>query len=116
ERLRQGGVSSALELEALPDGRRVRIAGIVIVRQRPGTAKGFFFLTLEDETGLANAIVTPKHFEAHRPLLVSAPALILEGRLQKLDGTTSLKADRFFPLDGGGSFEIDGAGRSHDFH
>jgi error-prone DNA polymerase len=71
----------------------------VIIRQRPGTAKGFFFITLEDETGFANAIVTPGHFEAHRPLLVSAPALVIEGILQRLDGTVAIKADRFWPLD-----------------
>ena len=50
----------------MPDGRRARVAGVVIVRQRPGTAKGFVFITVEDETGFANAIVTPQRFEQHR--------------------------------------------------
>ncbi len=107
--LDRAGVVTARALDALPHGRRVRIAGTVVVRQRPGTAKGFFFLTLEDETGLSNAIVSPKHFEAHRALLVSAPALVLDGRLQKLEGTVSVKADRFFLLD-------EAAAPSHDFH
>ena len=107
--LDRSGVVTARALETLPHGCRVRIAGIVIVRQRPGTAKGFFFLTLEDETGLSNAIVAPRHFEQNRPLLVSAPALLLEGRLQKLEGTVSVKADRFFALD-------ETAPPSHDFH
>jgi error-prone DNA polymerase len=106
--LRRAGVSSARELAALAHGRRVRIAGTVIVRQRPGTAKGFFFITLEDETGLSNAIVTPAHFDAHRPLLVSAPAMVIEGRLQKLDGTISVKGDRFWAID-------EAAAPSHDF-
>src|SRR5262249_43243931 len=99
EALQRAGVLTAAELPGAPGGRRVRIAGHVITRQRPGTAKGFFFLTLEDETGFANAIVTPAHFTAHRPLLVGAPALVIEGRLQRLDGTIAIKADRFWALD-----------------
>jgi error-prone DNA polymerase len=105
----KAGILSARDLEKAPHGRRVRVAGTVITRQRPGTAKGFFFLTLEDETGLANAIVNPAHFDAHRPLLVSAPALVVEGKLQKLEGTVSVKADRFWAID-----EV--AAPSHDFH
>jgi error-prone DNA polymerase len=106
--LARAGVVTAAALAELPGGRRVRVAGHVITRQRPGTAKGFFFVTLEDETGLANAIVTPAHFTAHRPLLVAAPALVLEGVLQRLDGTISVKADRFAGLD-----EV--TSPSHDF-
>ncbi len=109
ERLRRFGAVTAAELPSLPHGRRVRVGGAVITRQRPGTAKGFFFLTLEDETGLANAIVTPATFDAWRPLLVSAPALVIEGRLQQLENTTSVKADRFYPLDAV-------TAPSHDFH
>jgi error-prone DNA polymerase len=99
EALGRAGVLTAAGLHGAPSGRRVRVAGHVITRQRPGTAKGFFFLTLEDETGFANAIVTPAHFTAHRPLLVSAPALVIEGVLQRLEGTIAVKADRFFHLD-----------------
>jgi error-prone DNA polymerase len=95
ERLARRGVKRAVELAALPDGVRVQVAGSVIVRQRPGTAKGFFFLTLEDETGFSNGIVTPKVFAAHRSLLTTAPALLIGGTLQNQDGVVSVKADRF---------------------
>jgi error-prone DNA polymerase len=107
--LTRAGVISTEALKRHSHGQRVRIAGTVIVRQRPGTAKGFFFLTLEDETGLSNIIVTPNRFEAERTLLVSSPALIVEGRLQKVDGTLSIKADRFWALQEVGA-------PSHDFH
>ncbi|MEO5766804.1 MAG: error-prone DNA polymerase, partial [Polyangia bacterium] len=65
ERLRDHDVVTAAQLMGVPNGRRARVAGIVIVRQRPGTAKGFVFLTIEDETGFANAIVTPQRFDTH---------------------------------------------------
>ena len=109
-RLDKEGIVSANALEQLPNNQRVRVAGVVITRQRPGTAKGFFFITLEDETGLANAIVRPKHFDQQRPLLVGAAALIVEGILQKVEGTVSIKADRFLPLTAAA------AAPSHDFH
>jgi error-prone DNA polymerase len=99
ERLQRRGVVRATELGSLSDGDRAKVAGSVIVRQRPGTAKGFFFLTLEDETGFANAIVTPRTFAAHRSLLTSSAALILEGVLQNQDNVVSIKADRFWPLE-----------------
>ena len=60
------GVIARRRAAAVPDGRRARVAGVVIVRQRPGTAKGFVFITLEDETGFANAIVTPQRFARAR--------------------------------------------------
>ncbi|MGH7859725.1 MAG: OB-fold nucleic acid binding domain-containing protein, partial [Candidatus Binatia bacterium] len=92
------------------DGRRVRIAGQVIVRQRPGTARGFLFLTLEDETGTSNAVVTPQIFERHRLLLHTAPILLVEGYLQSVDGVIHVRARRFeaVPLPGP-------MPRSHDF-
>ncbi|MGZ3407113.1 MAG: OB-fold nucleic acid binding domain-containing protein, partial [Polyangia bacterium] len=105
------GIVRAADLAALPDGTRVETAGTVIVRQRPGTAKGFFFVTLEDETGFANAIVTPQRFAAERTLLTTAAALIVGGKLQNQDGVVSIKADRFAPLK-----EIGTAAPSHDFH
>jgi error-prone DNA polymerase len=70
----------------------------VIVRQRPGTAKGFLFLTLEDETGMANAVVTPDVFHRHRTFLHSSRILLIEGSLQKVDGVIHLRARRFVPL------------------
>jgi error-prone DNA polymerase len=89
---------------------------VVIVRQRPGTAKGFVFITVEDETGFANAIVTPARFDRHRALIVGAGALIIEGVVQNQQGVVSIKADRFQPLgrplgDSSGKIDI-----SHDFH
>jgi len=87
---------------ALPDkpaGRRVRTAGSVIVRQRPGTARGLLFLTLEDETGMSQAVVMPDQLKKHRRTIVSSSGLIVEGVLQKKDGSLSVKADRFWPID-----------------
>ncbi|HOK46647.1 MAG TPA: error-prone DNA polymerase, partial [Bryobacteraceae bacterium] len=72
EEMRARGVSTAMELRRMPNGRAVRVAGSVIVRQRPATANGFVFLSLEDETGIANVIVTPNVFEANRLVLVNA--------------------------------------------
>jgi error-prone DNA polymerase len=110
ERLRRRHILSAAELASVPDGARVQTAGGVIVRQRPGTAKGFFFITLEDETGFSNAIITPQIFAQHRTILTTAPALIIGGKLQNQDGVVSLKADQFAPLR-----EVRGAA-SRDFH
>ena len=98
ERLRRRGILSAKELLGKPDGERVTMAGAVIVRQRPGTAKGFVFLTLEDETGLCQAIVRPDLFKTNRSVIVGSGTLIVEGRLQKQDGTLSVKGERFWTL------------------
>lgn len=77
----------------------VRVAGHVIVRQRPGTAKGFCFLTLEDETGLANVVLTPALFERYRTLIHTAALLEAEGPLQKVDGVIHVRACRLRPLE-----------------
>ncbi|MCX8072345.1 MAG: error-prone DNA polymerase [Candidatus Binatia bacterium] len=79
-------------------GQWVKVAGHVIVRQRPGTAKGFCFLTLEDETGLANVVLTPAFFERHRTLLLTAPLLEVEGYLQHVDGVIHVRAQRLHRL------------------
>ena len=92
------GVTRAIDLARGEDGARVRVAGSVIVRQRPGTAKGFVFLSLEDETGIANVIVTPGLFARHRVLLVTEPFLLIEGILQTQDGVVSVRAARVEPL------------------
>jgi len=76
----------------------LRIGGCVICRQRPGTAKGFVFLSIEDETGVANAIVTPDLFQKNRLLLSSAQFLMVEGILQNQDNVISVKAERVLPL------------------
>jgi error-prone DNA polymerase len=95
ERLRARGVLAAAELRGARSGSRVKIAGHVIVRQRPGTAKGLLFLTLEDETGTANAIVTPQLFEKQRVLLHTAPVLLVEGPVQNVDGVIHVRGRRF---------------------
>ena len=82
----------------------------MIVRQRPGTAKGFVFLSLEDETGIANVIVTPQLFARRRLLLVTAPLLVVEGILQSQDGVLSVRARRVAALPVRGH-----AVPSHDF-
>ena len=82
----------ASDLRRGGDGRRVRVAGNVIVRQRPGTAKGFVFLSLEDETGIANVIVTPGLFARDRAPLVTEPFVLVEGILQIQDGVVSVRA------------------------
>jgi len=92
--LRTRGVLSARELSGVQDGSMVQVAGSVIVRQRPGTAKGFVFLSLEDETGIANVIVTPPIFARHRLALVSEPYLLVDGIAQRQDGVISVRATR----------------------
>ena len=94
QRLDRESICAAAELPHLRDGSRVRVAGGVIVRQRPGTAKGFFFITMEDETGLANIIVRPQLYEQERTLLTTQSFLIVEGVLQNQDGVTSVRAER----------------------
>jgi error-prone DNA polymerase len=104
-------VARAIDLKSMRNGMPVRIAGWVIVRQRPGTAKGFMFLSMEDETGIANAIVTPQLFEKNRLVLVDYPFLLIEGALQHQDNVVSVKARRVEPLQ----ITMASAG-SHDFH
>jgi error-prone DNA polymerase len=107
------GVVPAIELPRLRAGRRVRTAGMVITRQRPGTAKGFVFLTLEDETGISNIIIRPDLYATDRLVVVSSSFLLVEGLLQNQDGVTSIKAERMSRLEG---MPDDAAIDSHDFH
>ncbi len=97
--LARDGVVTARELAGMRDGRWVKVAGLVIVRQRPGTAKGFCFLTLEDETGVSNAVVIPDQFERHRALIHRASLLQVEGPLQVVDGVIHVRARRFCELE-----------------
>jgi error-prone DNA polymerase len=108
--LKLRGILSAAELADAPDGSWARAAGVVIVRQRPGTAKGLLFLTLEDETGIANAMVTPELFHANRGLLHRAQMLIVEGPLQKHEGVIHVLGRRFTGLKLAGAMP-----KSHDF-
>jgi len=105
------GVTPAGLLHRLPHGRHVRVAGGVIARQRPGTAKGFVFLSLEDETGICNIIISPDLFERQRVDIVTQQFLIIYGTLQTLDGVISIKAQRVRPLA-----TIKAESHSHDFH
>ena len=98
DRLDALGIVPAAEMIRQPHGKRLRTAGSVIVRQRPGTAKGLLFLTLEDETGMSQALVTPDLLAEHRRLIVGTPNLVIEGRIQKKDRTVSLRAERFWSV------------------
>ncbi|TCU16346.1 error-prone DNA polymerase [Rhizobium sullae] len=86
EDLRRAGITRNVELLAVPNGKRVTIAGLVLVRQRPGTAKGVVFMTLEDETGVANAIIWKKAFEKYRSIVMGARLVKIHGRLQSHSG------------------------------
>jgi error-prone DNA polymerase len=90
---------AAERLGAMPNHLVCKVGGMVITRQRPGTAKGFVFLTLEDETGLVNVIVNPNVYERNRRLIRSSVALVIEGTLQKEQGTLDILAKRFWALD-----------------
>ncbi len=105
------GVLRAADLASRRNGASVRVAGAVIARQRPGTAKGFVFLSLEDETGISNAIITPDIFDQNRFTVVGGRFLLIEGRLQNVDNVISVKADRveILPVS-------EAAVVSHDFH
>ena len=104
-------VTPANRLYTLKDGEHVRVAGSVITRQRPGTAQGFIFLTLEDETGHANVIVTPAVYKENRMTVLGERFLIIDGILQNTDGVIHIKARRFRRMEGA-NVPI----RSHDFH
>jgi error-prone DNA polymerase len=109
--MKRQGVRSAQELAGLPHGTWVRVAGAVIARQRPGTAKGFVFLSLEDETGIANAIVTPQLFAKDHGALVGSSFLLVEGPLQNQDNVISVKAQSVRAI-----FLSRAETTSHDFH
>lgn len=109
--LRKLGATRAIDIYQLQNGSTVIVGGWVIVRQRPGTAKGFVFLTLEDETGVSNIIITPQLFDKNRLALVNHPFLLIEGTLQNQDNVVSVKAKKIRPL----SFKV-AAAASHDFH
>ena len=104
------GVLRASDLPRARDGRRVRVAGMVITRQRPGTAKGFVFLTLEDETGISNVIIRPDLFDRERLIVIRHPFLIVDGVLQHQDGVLSIRAERVEGIQGDASID------AHDFY
>jgi error-prone DNA polymerase len=105
------GIRSAVELRNCRDGEFVRTAGCVIARQRPGTAKGFIFISMEDETGIANIIVSPDLYERNRLVITRSKFLIVDGTLQNKDNVMHVRAVRLMAL-ADGALEM----KSHDFH
>jgi error-prone DNA polymerase len=111
ELLRQMGIVSASELRKLPHNRSAVAAGCVITRQRPGTAKGLIFLTLEDETGHTNIIVMPDVYSLDPMVVLHERFVQVKGRIQNQDGVVHLRAERISPLSVSAA-----ATQSHDFH
>ncbi len=109
--MKRMGIYRASDLAHLPNGRRLRIGGCVIARQRPGTAKGMMFMSLEDETGIANAIVAPDLLQKNRVLLISERFLMIEGILQNQDNVIHIRAEKVSPLR-----VTRAETASHDFH
>jgi error-prone DNA polymerase len=98
EMLQRRGVITAEQLMSTRDGRKVSVAGLVLIRQRPGTAKGVVFVTLEDETGVANAVVWKDRFEADRNLVMTASFLVVHGRVQRAENVIHVVAEGFMDL------------------
>ena len=109
--LRRAGICSARDLRQIADGQNVWAAGAVIARQRPGTALGFIFLSMEDETGISNVIIHPELYERERILVTRGKFLKVYGRLQNTDGVVHVKAETV-ELLASASVDV----RSHDFH
>jgi error-prone DNA polymerase len=105
-------VTPAAALPSIADGRTVRVAGHVIVRQRPGTAKGITFMSLEDETGISNVVIMPDLFEQQRLEILTHPWVMVKGRMQNVDSVIHILAERISPLSN--PLELDTG--SHDFH
>jgi error-prone DNA polymerase len=111
ERMRELGVTPARDLVNISSGGWARVAGCVVVRQRPGTANGIVFLSIEDETGISNVVVMPDMFTAHRLIILNTPWLLIEGPLQNVDGVIHVRAKKIRPLNFAPI-----ATASHDFH
>jgi error-prone DNA polymerase len=107
-----GAVRTTRELARLHDRERVELAGMVIVRQRPETAKGIVFVSLEDETGIANLVVMPDVYERYRALVRGAPFLLVRGRMERNGMVVNVRAESFAPL----ALAPAVGNRSHDFH
>ena len=105
-------VTTAAGLASVSNGRWVRVAGNIIVRQRPGTAKGITFMSLEDETGIANIVIMPDLFERQRREILSHPWVTVEGKLQNVDNVVHVLASRIVPI----VWSMNAGAPSHDFH
>ncbi len=111
EEMRRQNIKSSAELRAMENGRKAMVAGAVITRQRPGTAKGLIFITLEDETGNANVIVMPDVYERYRQQVLEPRFIRVVGTVQNQDGIVHLRAERVEPLTVSAAQLV-----SHDFH
>ena len=111
ETLAHLNVVPAAQVRYLPDRKPIRVAGAVICRQQPSTAKGFVFLSLEDETGIVNVIFQPDMYARHKLTVLGHPALIIDGILQNQRGVASVKANDVRAME---AVPV-AAGRSHDF-
>jgi len=109
--LRRSNIQSVEELRTRRDEEYVRVAGCIVARQRPGTAKGFIFISMEDETGIANVIVTPDLYNQDRMVVTRSKFLLIEGPLQNQDNVIHVKATRLAALSDR-ALEV----RLHDFH
>jgi error-prone DNA polymerase len=105
-------VTPAAALASIANGRMVRVAGNVIVRQRPGTAKGITFMSLEDETGISNVVIMPDLFEEQRLEILAHPFVMVEGKMQNVDGVIHILAQRVLHL----ANPLELAASSHNFH
>ena len=94
------GYLQSIQLRDIPSGRIVKVAGIVLIRQRPGTASGVIFSTLEDETGIANIIIWPKIFERFRRIVLGARLLGVRGQIQSEQGVIHIVARELFDMSG----------------
>ena len=110
DRLTADGILTAAELRGVPDGTRVRIAGVVTHRQRPQTASGLTFLGMEDETGLMNIVVSKGCWARYRSVARDSPALLVRGRLESAEGVVNVVAEEMTPLP------VPASSRSRDFH
>lgn len=105
-------VTPGAGLSSIANGRTVRVAGNVIVRQRPGTAKGITFMSLEDETGISNVVIMPDLFEQQRLEILTHSWVMVEGRMQNVDSVIHILAERIYPL----ANPLELGTSSHDFH
>jgi error-prone DNA polymerase len=116
ERLAAAGAIPARELADAarsPQGRAVRVAGLALVRQRPATASGIVFITIEDESGVANLIVRPRTFERYRKAARLSACMLAEGRVERQGQVVHIQVERLASLDGW----LEGlSARSRDFH
>ena len=114
-RLHEGVIATHM-VESIPDRQQVEIAGLVVCRQQPGTAKGFVFMVLEDEFGLVNAIVKPDIYEKQRQVVRGEPFVIARGEIQRRDGITNLMVESFTPLQVSGGLSPPAHNFGHGGH